>query len=84
MAASHPCSFCSLTAEEVSYLYVNTADLHSGPSFVESLFEEFGKLVPQPCTVCLSPRYSTRGKNGGPNTASNTQSFRLTASPCQV
>lgn len=30
-------------AKEVSYLYVNTADLHSGPSFVESLFEEFGK-----------------------------------------
>lgn len=22
---------------------MNTADLHSGPSFVESLFEEFGK-----------------------------------------
>lgn len=34
-----------LTAKEVSYLYVNTADLHSGPSFVESLFEEFGKLL---------------------------------------
>uniref|UniRef100_A0A8C6QPE2 Actin filament-associated protein 1-like 1 n=1 Tax=Nannospalax galili TaxID=1026970 RepID=A0A8C6QPE2_NANGA len=30
-----------LPAKEVSYLYVNTADLHSGPSFVESLFEEF-------------------------------------------
>ncbi|XP_004451014.1 actin filament-associated protein 1-like 1 isoform X3 [Dasypus novemcinctus] len=30
-----------LPAQEVSYLYVNTADLHSGPSFVESLFEEF-------------------------------------------
>lgn len=34
-----------LTAKEVSYQYVNTADLHSGPSFVESLFEEFGKLL---------------------------------------
>ncbi|OWK11999.1 AFAP1L1 [Cervus elaphus hippelaphus] len=34
-----------LPAKEVSYLYVNTADLHSGPSFVESLFEEFGKLL---------------------------------------
>lgn len=32
------------SAKEVSYLYVNTADLHSGPSFVESLFEEFGKF----------------------------------------
>jgi hypothetical protein len=31
------------SAKEVSCLYVNTADLHSGPSFVESLFEEFGK-----------------------------------------
>ncbi|XP_045140652.1 actin filament-associated protein 1-like 1 [Echinops telfairi] len=31
----------SLAANEVSYLYVNTAHLHSGPSFVESLFEEF-------------------------------------------
>ncbi|XP_042548111.1 actin filament-associated protein 1-like 1 [Dipodomys spectabilis] len=30
-----------LPAKEVSCLYVNTADLHSGPSFVESLFEEF-------------------------------------------
>ncbi|XP_076411454.1 actin filament-associated protein 1-like 1 isoform X4 [Peromyscus maniculatus bairdii] len=30
-----------LPAKEVSFLYVNTADLHSGPSFVESLFEEF-------------------------------------------
>ncbi|XP_036169094.1 actin filament-associated protein 1-like 1 isoform X2 [Myotis myotis] len=30
-----------LPEKEVSYLYVNTADLHSGPSFVESLFEEF-------------------------------------------
>ncbi|KAB0391628.1 hypothetical protein E2I00_002089, partial [Balaenoptera physalus] len=30
-----------LPAKEVSYLYVNTADLHAGPSFVESLFEEF-------------------------------------------
>uniref|UniRef100_A0A452DQI4 Actin filament-associated protein 1-like 1 n=1 Tax=Capra hircus TaxID=9925 RepID=A0A452DQI4_CAPHI len=30
-----------LPAKEASYLYVNTADLHSGPSFVESLFEEF-------------------------------------------
>ncbi|XP_060036755.1 actin filament-associated protein 1-like 1 isoform X2 [Erinaceus europaeus] len=30
-----------LPAKEVSYLYVNTSDLHSGPSFVESLFEEF-------------------------------------------
>ncbi|KAM5298227.1 actin filament-associated protein 1-like 1 [Ctenodactylus gundi] len=30
-----------LPAKKVSYLYVNTADLHSGPSFVESLFEEF-------------------------------------------
>uniref|UniRef100_A0A9L0S3B1 Actin filament-associated protein 1-like 1 n=1 Tax=Equus caballus TaxID=9796 RepID=A0A9L0S3B1_HORSE len=30
-----------LPAKEVSYLYVNTADLHTGPSFVESLFEEF-------------------------------------------
>ncbi|KAK7819050.1 hypothetical protein U0070_002362 [Myodes glareolus] len=29
------------SAKEVSFLYVNTADLHSGPSFVESLFEEF-------------------------------------------
>ena len=35
--------FSFLAAKEVSYLYVNTADLHSGPSFVESLFEEFGK-----------------------------------------
>lgn len=61
-----PCSFCSLTAKEASYLYVNTADLHSGPSFVESLFEEFGKLVPQPCTLCLSPLYSTGGKRVGP------------------
>lgn len=38
----------SLPATEVSYLYVNTADLHSGPSFVESLFEEFGKCFSQP------------------------------------
>ncbi|XP_021571392.1 actin filament-associated protein 1-like 1 [Carlito syrichta] len=30
-----------LPAKDTSYLYVNTADLHSGPSFVESLFEEF-------------------------------------------
>uniref|UniRef100_A0A8C3VW17 Actin filament-associated protein 1-like 1 n=1 Tax=Catagonus wagneri TaxID=51154 RepID=A0A8C3VW17_9CETA len=30
-----------LPDKEVSYLYVNTAGLHSGPSFVESLFEEF-------------------------------------------
>ncbi|KAK2506176.1 hypothetical protein MC885_011206 [Smutsia gigantea] len=30
-----------LPAKEVSYLNVNTADLHFGPSFVESLFEEF-------------------------------------------
>uniref|UniRef100_A0A8D1SEH1 Actin filament-associated protein 1-like 1 n=1 Tax=Sus scrofa TaxID=9823 RepID=A0A8D1SEH1_PIG len=30
-----------LPAKEVSYLYLNTADLHCGPSFVESLFEEF-------------------------------------------
>lgn len=35
--------FYFFPAKEVSYLYVNTADLHSGPSFVESLFEEFGK-----------------------------------------
>nr|XP_044997282.1 actin filament-associated protein 1-like 1 [Jaculus jaculus] len=30
-----------LPAKEASYLYVNSADLHSGPSFVETLFEEF-------------------------------------------
>uniref|UniRef100_A0A4X2JLV7 Actin filament-associated protein 1-like 1 n=1 Tax=Vombatus ursinus TaxID=29139 RepID=A0A4X2JLV7_VOMUR len=30
-----------LPGKEISYMYMNTADLHSGPSFVESLFEEF-------------------------------------------
>ncbi|XP_072487112.1 actin filament-associated protein 1-like 1 isoform X1 [Notamacropus eugenii] len=30
-----------LSGKEISYMYMNTADLHSGPSFVESLFEEF-------------------------------------------
>lgn len=45
-----------LTAKEVSYLYVNTADLHSGPSFVESLFEEFGKRPsPNPSRELSSP-----------------------------
>lgn len=40
------------TAKDVSYLYVNTADLHSGPSFVESLFEEFGKeILSQPLSM---------------------------------
>lgn len=44
------------TAKEVSYLYVNTADLHSGPSFVESLFEEFGKRpCPHPSWELSSP-----------------------------
>lgn len=56
-----------LTAKEVSYLYVNTADLHSGPSFVESLFEEFGKPpspnpgweLSSPC-VCEPPAPASR------------------------
>ncbi|XP_031809544.1 actin filament-associated protein 1-like 1 isoform X1 [Sarcophilus harrisii] len=30
-----------LPGKEMSYMYMNTADLYSGPSFVESLFEEF-------------------------------------------
>lgn len=45
LLACSPSLSSFLTAKEVSYLYVNTADLHSGPSFVESLFEEFGKLL---------------------------------------
>lgn len=46
----------SLTAKEVSYLYVNTADLHTGPSFVESLFEEFGKRPSADLSLWEGPR----------------------------
>lgn len=31
-----------LPGKEVDYMYVNTASLSNGTSFVESLFEEFG------------------------------------------
>lgn len=32
----------SLPGKDVDYMYVNTASLSNGTSFVESLFEEFG------------------------------------------
>lgn len=32
----------SLPGKDVDYMYVNTASLSNGTSFVESLFDEFG------------------------------------------
>lgn len=46
----------SLPGKDVDYMYVNTASLSNGTSFVESLFEEFG--------MCGQPRVTPRGPTG--------------------
>ena len=53
---SHPAhpraeSIPSLPGKDMDYMYVNTASLSNGTSFVESLFEEFGKCG-QPRSTC--------------------------------
>lgn len=61
------------TAKEVSYLYVNTADLHSGPSFVESLFEEFGKRLPPTPLVSRHVQAHCPRPLGGPSASAGAQ-----------
>lgn len=41
----------SLPGKDMDYMYVNTASLSNGTSFVESLFEEFG-MCGQPGVMC--------------------------------
>lgn len=87
----------SLPAKEVSYLYLNTADLHCGPSFVESLFEEFGKRPSSPPAgrwrgprACPPPQPLEGPLDGASAPASNVTTLRpsgkvprhLWAPPC--
>lgn len=70
-----------LTAKEVSYLYVNTADLHSGPSFVESLFEEFGKGPSPDLSLWQGPRPGGKYLTLGCFMYYNTDHFQTRSAP---